>query len=113
MGFIHSKALTNEKSSMLQFKPRKALAVFNDSYDLRLQMRPYELNNSLILWEGYYDTSKKIFIEEIQEVKIAWKTSHHVTCEDSMQVKMFLGMQETMFLGEQEIYLLRKQEFSI
>ena len=68
---------------MLQFKPRKALAIFNDSYDLRLQMRPYELNNSLILWEGYYDSANKILIEEIQKVKIAWKTSHHVTCDAS------------------------------
>ena len=58
---IHSlKALANEKPSMLQFKPRKALAVFSDSYGLRLKIRPYELNNSLILWEGYYDTSKNI-----------------------------------------------------
>ena len=66
-----TQALTNEKPSMLQFKPGKALAFFNDSYDLRLQIRRYELNSSLILWEGYYDASKKILIEEIQEVKIA------------------------------------------
>ena len=46
-------------------------------------MRPYELNNSLILWEGYYDSANKILIEEIQKVKIAWKTSHHVTCDAS------------------------------
>ena len=66
-----TQALTNEKSSMFQFKPRKALAVFHDSYDLRLQMRLYKLNNSLISWEGSCDTSKKILIEKIQEVKIA------------------------------------------
>ena len=53
--------------------------VFNDSYDLRLRMRPYELNNSLISWEGSYDASKNILIEEIQEVKIVWKTSYLVT----------------------------------
>ena len=51
-----TQALTNEKPSVLQFKPRKALVVFNDSYDLRLQMRPYELKNVLISWEGSYDT---------------------------------------------------------
>ena len=75
--------LTNEKPSMLQFKPRKALAIFNDSYDLRLQMRPFELNNSLIPWEGYYDASKKILIKEIKEVKIPWKTSYLVTWSTS------------------------------
>ena len=52
-----TQALTNEKPSMLQFKPRKALAIFNDSYDLRLQMRPY-------------DASKKILIEEIDVNKL-------------------------------------------
>ena len=57
--------------------------VLNDSYDLRLQMRPYELNNSLISWEGSYNASKKILIEEIQEVKIAWKTSYFVTWNTS------------------------------
>ena len=63
---IHSlKALTSEKPNMLQFKIREALVVLNDSYDLRLQMRPYELNNSLILWEGSYDATKKILIEEM------------------------------------------------
>ena len=69
-----TQVLTNEKSSMLQFTPKKALVLLNDSYDLRLQMRLYELNNSLISWKGSYDASKKILIEEIQEVKIAWKT---------------------------------------
>lgn len=68
---------------MLQFKIKEALVVLNDSYDLRLQMRPYELNNSLISWEGSYDASKKILIEEIQEVKIAWKTSYLVTWSTS------------------------------
>ena len=68
---------------MLQFKIREALVVLNDSYDLRLQMRPYELNNSLISWEGSYDASKNISIEEIQEVKIAWKTSYLVTWSTS------------------------------
>ena len=53
-----TQALTNEKPSMLQFKQRKALVMFNDSYYLRLQMRPYEVNNFLISWEGYYDASK-------------------------------------------------------
>ena len=95
-------------------------------------MRPYELNNSLISWEGSYDTSKKILIEEIQEVKIAWKTSYLVTWSTSNcnsiilkndlkldklmlggQETMLLGMQETMFLREQETYLLGKQEISI
>ena len=57
--------------------------VLNDSYDLRLQMRHYELNNSLISWEGSYDTSKNILIGEIQEVKIAWKTSYPVTWSTS------------------------------
>ena len=61
------------------FNLNQALAVFHDSYDLRLQMRPCELNNSLISWEGSYDVSKKILIEEIQKVKISWKTSYLVT----------------------------------
>ena len=106
--------------------------VLNDSYDLRLQMRPYELNNSLILWEGPYDATKKILIEEIQKVKIAWKTSYLITWSTSNcnsiilkndlkldnwmfgdQETMLLGMQETMLLGEQETYLLGKQEISI
>ena len=78
-----TQALTSEKPSMLQFKIKEALVVLNDSYDLRLQMRPYELNNSLISWEGSYDASKKILIEEIQEVKIAWKTSYLVTWSTS------------------------------
>ena len=65
---------------MLQFKIREALVVLND---LRLQMRPYELNNSLISWEGSYDASKNILIGEIQEVKIAWKTSYLVTWSTS------------------------------
>ena len=60
-----TQALTSEKSSMLQFKRREALVVFNDSYDMGLQMRPYELNNSLISWKRSYDASKKILIEEI------------------------------------------------
>ena len=68
---------------MLQFKIREALVVFKDSYDLRLQMRPYELNNSLISCEGSYDATKKILIEEIQEVKIAWKTSYLITWSTS------------------------------
>ena len=68
-----TKALTYDKRSILQFKLRDALVVLNDSYDLRLQMRPYGLNNSLISWEGSYDTSKKILIEEIQEMNITWK----------------------------------------
>ena len=95
-------------------------------------MRPYELNNSLISWEGSYDASKKILIEEIQEVKIAWKTSYLFTWSTSNcnyillkndlkldklmlggQETMLLGMQETIFLGEQETYLLGKQEISI
>ena len=66
-----TQTLTYDKPSMLQFKPKEALAVLDDFYDLRLQMRPYELNNFLILWEESYDASKKIFIEGIQEVKIA------------------------------------------
>ena len=78
-----TQALTSGKPSMLRFKIREALVVLNDSYDLRLQMRPYELNNSLISWEGSYDASKKILIEEIQEVKIAWKTSYLVTWSTS------------------------------
>ena len=53
--------------------------VLNDSYDLRLQMRPYELNNALISWEGSYGAYKNILNKEIQEVKIAWKISHIVT----------------------------------
>ena len=68
---LFTQALTNEKPTMLQFKIREALVVLNDSYDLRLQIRPYELNNSLISWEESYDASKNILIEEIQEVKIA------------------------------------------
>ena len=55
---------------MIQFKSRKVLAIFHDSYDLRLQMRSYELNNALISWEGSYGTSKNILNKEIQEVKI-------------------------------------------
>ena len=101
--------------------------VLNDSYDLRLQMRPYEHNNSLISWEGSYDASKKILIEEIQEVKIAWKTSYLVPWSTSNCVLLFwrmiwnlinwmlggqeiilLGMQEMMILREQETYLLQK-----
>ena len=78
-----TQALTSERPSVLQFKIREALVILNDSYDLRLQMRPYELNNSLISWEGSYDASKKILIEEIQEVKIAWKTSYRVTWSTS------------------------------
>ena len=47
------------------------MMVLNDSYDLRLQMRPYELNNALISWEGSYGAYKNILNKEIQEVKIA------------------------------------------
>ena len=57
--------------------------VLNDSYDLRLQMRSSELNNSLISCEGSYDASKNILIREIQEVKIALKTSYLVTWNTS------------------------------
>ena len=71
-----TQPLTYDKPSMLQLKPNEALAVLNDSCDLRLQMRPYELNYSLISWEGSYDSSKKILIKVIQEVKIAWKTNY-------------------------------------
>ena len=46
-------------------------------------MRPYEFNNSLISWEGYYDASKNILIEKIQEVKIPWKISNLVTWSTS------------------------------
>ena len=70
-----TQALTNERPRMLQFKPMKALVVFNDSYDLRLQMRSYEINKSLISWEVSYDASKNILNKEIQEEKIVWKTS--------------------------------------
>ena len=31
-----SQALTNDKLDMLQFKPRQALVILHDSYDLRL-----------------------------------------------------------------------------
>ena len=68
---------------MLQFKPREALAVLYDFYDLRFQMRPYVLNNTLISWKGSYNTSKKLLNEEIQEVKIAWKISYLVTWSTS------------------------------
>ena len=56
---------------MLQFKQMKTLAVLHDYYDLKLQMRPYELNNALISWEGSYGASNNILNKEIQEVKIA------------------------------------------
>ena len=46
-----TQPLTYDKPSMLQLKPNEALAVLNDSCDLRLQMRPYELNYSLISWK--------------------------------------------------------------
>ena len=62
------QGLTYDKPSMLIFKPREALAVIHDSYDLRFQIRPYVLN-----------TFKKLLNEEIQKVKIAWKTSYLVT----------------------------------
>ena len=68
---------------MLQFKIREALVVLNDSYYLRFTMRSYELNNSLISWEGSYDASKKILIEGMREVKISWKTSFLVTWSTS------------------------------
>ena len=59
MGFILSS-----------IKPREALTVIHDFYDLRLQMRFYELSNVSISWEWSYDASKKILNEKIQEVKI-------------------------------------------
>ena len=61
---------------MLQFKPNEALAITYGSYDFKFQMRPYEFDNALISWEGSYDSSKKILIKVIQEVKIAWKTNY-------------------------------------
>ena len=42
------QALTYDKPSMFLFKPREALAIIHDSYDLRFQTRPYVLNNALI-----------------------------------------------------------------
>ena len=62
---LFTQVLTNEKPNILQFKSMKALAVLNDSYDLRLQMRSYELNNFLISWEGYYDTSQNALFWEV------------------------------------------------
>ena len=43
---LFTQALTYVKTSMLQLKPKEALAILNNSYDLKLQMRPYELINS-------------------------------------------------------------------
>ena len=76
-----TQALTSEKPSMLQFKIREALVVLNDSYDMGLQMRPYELNNSLISWEGSYDASKKINrrnsrVEDCLENKLSGYLEH-------------------------------------
>ena len=64
------QALTYDKPSMFLFKPREALAIIYDSYDLTFQMRSYMLNNALISWERSYNTSKKLLNEEIQKVKI-------------------------------------------
>ena len=64
---------------MFQFKLREVYAVLHDFYDMRLQMKPYKLNNVLISWEGSYSSSKKTLNKEIQPVKIAWKISYLVT----------------------------------
>ena len=45
----------------------------------RNKMRPYELNNFLISWEGSYGAFENILNKEIKQVKIAWKTSYLVT----------------------------------